>query len=159
MNTTNNTAAQVEATNTQLNAIELLCKFVNQRAGLNFADYGDRTIYMRESREITKDRADFYEFLNLAHRLVDDLNSKLINHLTNTSDRLTLENNKLKYITGQYFPTEYRPAATRAIKSIIWDAIRTQKNDKGEFIYETGDQIRAVFKRNLSRRAYKNYFN
>lgn len=157
--TTTNTASQVEATQPTLNAIELLCKFVNQRAGLCFADYGDRTIYMRESREITKDRADFYEFLNLGYRLCDDLNERLIKYLTNTGDRLTLENNKLKYITGQYFPTEYRPAATRAIKSIIWDSIREEKDTNGNFIYNTGDEIRAVFKRNLSRRAYKNYFN
>jgi len=158
MTTTNNTAAQVEATK-QVNAVELLCKFVNQRAGLCFADYGDRTIYQRESREITKDRSDFYEFLAMAHVYVDDLNSKLIDYLSKTGDRLTLEGDKLQYITGQYFPTEYRPAATRAIKSIIWDAIRTEKNGSGEYIYETGDQIRAVFKRRLSRRAYKNYFN
>ena len=158
MTTTNTTAAQVEA-QTQVNVIELLCKFVNQRAGLNFADYGDRTIYLRESREITKDRQDFYEFLNLAYRLVDDLNGKIITYLSANGDRLTLENNRLKYITGQYFPTEYRPAATRAIKAVIWEALRTEKNGSGEYLYQTGDQIRNVFKRNLSRRAYKNYFN
>lgn len=150
---------QTTQTPTQVNAVALLIKFVNQRPWLEFADYGDIKYYRQDSREITKDRADFYEFMAMADIFVDNLNVKLIEQLTKYADRLTLENGKLKYITGQYFPTEYRPAGCRVIKAIVWNALREEKNAKGEYIRQSGDDIRKVFKRYLSRRTYKNYFN
>lgn len=139
--------------------INLLCKFVNSRPCLDFNDYGDVKIYRAESREITKDRSDFYELLNLARWQVDNLNEKIEQYLTISSDRLTFENNKLKYITGQYYPTEYRPAACRVIKSIIWREFMNAKTLDGANKYETGHDIRKAIKKHLSRRVARNYFN
>lgn len=154
MNTTLNTSVK-------LNAVELLCKFVNQRAGLEFANYGDYKSYRQESREITKDRSDFYELLQLAQRRYDgNFSESLTEYLQKQTGRLTLnEPGKLEYCTGQYFPTEYRPAACRVLVSMLWDSYRDEKDSEGKAIYSDGHAIRKAIKRNLSRRVYKNYFN
>jgi len=138
--------------------IEKLIDFVNQRPGLDFANYGDSKSYNSESREITKDRNDFYELLALA-LYCNDLDRNLKQLLEQSNDRLTLKNGNLEYCAGQYFPTEYRPAACRALVSIIWNSLRTEKDSKGEFIYKDGHEIRKAAKRNLSRRTANNYFN
>lgn len=150
---------QTATTAPQIDFINLLSKFVDSRPGLDFNDYGDVKIYRAEMREITNDRADFYELLNLARWQVDNLNEKIEQHLTNSSDRLTFENNKLQYITGQYYPTEYRPAACRVIKSIIWREFMNAKTPEGANKYETGHDIRKAIKKHLSRRVSRLYFN
>lgn len=86
------------------------------------------------------------------------LDEKIKNYLTTTSGRLTLENNKLQYITGQYFPTEYRPAACRVLVSIIWNAFSKILTDsKGDNV--TGHDIRQAIKKHTSRRVGRLYFN
>jgi len=143
-----------------MNTIEKLIRFANQKPGLDFQDYGDRKIYFAEMREITKDLHDFRELLNLSFiRLGSNLEGKLTEYLSKSSGRLTMNGpaGELNYCTGQYFPTEYRPAACQALKSIIWDDLREEKDKDGNHIYNTGDTLRAYFKRNLSRRCYKNY--
>jgi hypothetical protein len=130
--------------------INLLTAFVNQRPGLDFCNYGDIKAYRQESREITADKHDFFELLGFAARIIENLEEKVKTELENTNGRLQLKDGKLEYCTGQYFPTEYRPAASRILVSVIWNELRNT--------YETGDQIRKAAKRNLSRRATKNYF-
>ena len=153
------TLKQTKMANTQT-TIEKLIKFVNQRPGLDFANYGDVSAYRSESREITKDRSDFFELLGLASRNIENLEDKLTELLIRSSDRLTLDKDgNLQYITGQYFPTEYRPAACRALRSLIWDSYANYKDGNGQPIYSTGHEIRKAIKRNLSRRVGKNYFN
>jgi len=142
------------------NTIEKLVKFASQKPGLTFADYGEISSYRREMREITGDLHDFREFLNLAFiRLDSDFDRKLTEYLQKSGDRLTLnEAGELRYITGQYFPTEYRPACNRVLKSLIWDSLRETKDSDGNYIYNDGDSIRAYFKKNLSRKCFRNYF-
>jgi hypothetical protein len=147
-------------TSNNLSTVEKLVKFVNQRPNLEFCNYGDIKLYRQESREITQDRADFYELLNLAYRRIDNLEEVLLNYLKNSSNRLTInESGNLQYITGQYFPTEYRPAAARVIANILWNDYRTEKDSKGEQIYKDGNDIRKAAKRNLRRRTVNLYFN
>jgi hypothetical protein len=143
-----------------MSTTEKLIQFANQKPGLSFADYGDRKIYFAEMREITKDLHDFRELLNLALiRLGSNLEEKLTEYLQKSEDRLTLnEAGELRYITGQYFPTEYRPACSRVLKSLIWDSLRKTKDSEGNYIYNDGDSIRAYFKKNLSRKCFRNYF-
>ena len=139
-------------TTTQTTTIQKLIKWVNQRPGLDFANYGDVTSYRAESREITADRNDFFELLAFAQIAVPELEQKLTDKLKNDSGRLTIDSEgRLNYCTGQYFPTEYRPAASRILSSIIWNELRKE--------YETGDQIRKAARRNVSRRVAKHYFN
>ena len=143
-----------------LTTLDKLIKFVNQRPGLDFCNYGDIAAYRSESREITKDRSDFFELLGLASRRVENLNDKLTELLSRATDRLSIDKDgNLQYVTGQYFPTEYRPAACRALRSLIWDSYRDEKYEDGQPVYTTGHEIRKAIRRNLSRRVGKNYFN
>ena len=146
---------------TENNTIEMLTKFVNQRPGLDFANYGESKSYNAESREITKDRNDYFELLSLAFtRLGNKLDSKLKFNLENTSGRLLLKDGKLEYCTGQYFPTEYRPAASRILAQLIFNDYRDEERpNEPNPVYTDGYEIRKAIKRNLSRRVYKNYFN
>jgi hypothetical protein len=144
----------------QLNAVQLLSKFAHKRPVLDWHDYEDAKSYRSESREITKDLHDFDEVLSVCRWYVPDLNSKIESYLRNSSGRLTMkENGELEYITGQYFPTEYRPAATRVLTSILWYYIRDTKNDDGSYKYQTGQDMLKKLRTLLSRRVMKNYFN
>lgn len=131
---------------------DLLWNFAHQRPGLDFSNYGDFRAYRRESAEITRDLHDFRELYNLACRFVDDLDGKLTQVLKSAGGRLALnEAGELEYCTGQYFPTEYRPAASRVLCGLIWNAF-------GED-YQTAGEIRKAIRRNVSRRVAKFYFS
>lgn len=151
-----------EQTTVKTNVIELLNAFVNKRPGLDFNDYGDRKIYFTEAREITKDLHDFRELARLADSLYypNELNDILYTYLDNSGDRLSLVNGKLQYITGQYFPTEYRPAVNRLYVRAIWAYFMKLKNADGSDKYPTGGDIRTAIKKRLtSTRVKRNYFN
>ena len=154
---------------TTINTIELLNKFINQRAGLCFANYGDVKAYRAESREITKDRTDYYELLRIATsrysiwiegKQVSNFNEVLTDYLSKTSGRLALKGERLEYCTGQYFPTEYRPAANRVLANLIFASYRDEiETNTPNPVYKDGEAIRKAIKRNVSRRVMNNYFN
>jgi transcription termination factor NusB len=142
------------------NAIDTLRKFAHQKPGLEFCNYGDVRIYRREMNEITKDLHDFRELLSYAIQRVNNLDDKIKAYLERSSGRLTIdEKGHLQYITGQYFPTEYRPAAARVLADIIWADYRDEKRADGTNVYETGHDIRKALSKWLSRRIMKYYFN
>jgi len=143
----------------KMNTIEKLTRFVNQRPGLDFSNYGDVSAYRSEMAEITRDRTDYFELLSFAFNRVDNLNEVLTNYLQNTSGRLTLNNDVLSYCTGQYFPTEYRPAANNVLRSIIWNSYSNELHADNTPVYADGNAIRKAIKRNVSRRIARNYFN
>jgi hypothetical protein len=143
----------------QKSYIQVLTKFANQRPGLDFHDYGDVKSYRQESREITKDLHDFTELLRYARLRVNNLDEKIESYLKSTSGRLMIdEYDRLEYITGQYFPTEYRPAAARVLADIIWADYRDEKTADGVPIYATGHDIRKALRQWFGRRVMKNYF-
>lgn len=157
---------------TKENVLQWLCQFVDQRPGIEFVNYADGTregvrMYRREAAEVTRDRTDFYNLLSVCQRRLDrdKLNEAIYNELKNTSGRLRInENDLLEYCTGQYFPTEYRPAACRVLVSILWNDYRNEKWTNngalhGKPFYETGHEIRRAIKRNFGRRINSNYFN
>ena len=148
-----NTQTQTPET---INAAQLLSNFVNQRPGLDPRDYGGGRegwlLYRREAAEISRDLSDFRELFNLAFNLYGGQFPELVaDYLSKSSGRLTLKDGKLQYITGQYWPTEYRPAASRCLVSLIWRYFQDQ--------YETGTDIRKAIRRRLSRRVGRLYFN
>jgi hypothetical protein len=107
--------------------IAMLRKFVNQRPGLEFGNYGDAAAYHAEMRDITKDRAQALEMLRHIE-LRDSITAEMIvegaKHAY--SGRLSItqrDNGKLvlDYCTGQYWPTEYRRAVCAVLASVIWD--------------------------------------
>lgn len=150
-----NTQAQTPET---INAASLLNEFAHQRPGLDPRDYGGGRegwlLYRREAAEITRDLSDFRELFNLAFNLYGGQFPELVaDYLSKSNDRLTLEGNKLQYITGQYFPTEYRPAASRCVVSLIWRYFQANEELK------TGGDIRKAIRRRVSRRVGRLYFN
>jgi len=143
-----------------MTTIEKLTKFVNQRPGLDFADYGNVSLYRKEMAEITRDRNDYFELLALAHSRVDNLNEVLTEKLSNSENRLSLsKEGNIIYCTGQYFPTEYRPAANAALKYIIWRSYANEMDSNNNPVYTDGIAIRKAIKRRVSRRVYRLYFN
>lgn len=149
-------------TTTAQNALSQLIAFANQRPGLDFADYGDSRAYRSESREITKDLHDFRELLEIAIDRIPDLSDKIFNYLSKSSGRLTItDGGAIEYTTGQYFPTEYRPAACRVLRDIIWASYRDEvEQNTPNPVYKDGHEIRkAIRRRGISRRVAKYYFN
>ncbi len=144
-----------------MTTIEKLTKFVNQRPNLDFSNYGDVSAYRSESAEITRDRTDYFELLSYAFQRINSLNEQLEKYLQTTSGRLTLNNDgNLEYCTGQYFPTEYRPAANRILANLIFASYRDEiEYNSPNNVYKDGNEIRKAIKRNVSRRLFKNYFN
>ncbi len=66
------------------------------------------------------------------------------------SGRLTLENGRLDYCTGQYFPTEYRAAVCGVLASALWQYYRTPET--------TGDDLRKLFRRKFGRGIQSRWF-
>ncbi len=139
--------------------IEQLRQFANKRPGLNFADYGDRRYYIQDYREILKDLHSFNELMGFALDRIDNLNEQLTAELETTGDRLSLVNGKLQYVTGQYFPTEYRNAACRVLVRLIWRSFMNEKHPDGTLVYKDGHQIRKAINRRLRLRNTKLFFS
>lgn len=160
MNTTPTTT-----TGAPVDALSLLINYARQRPGLDPRDYGQGhdgwRAYRREAAEITRDLSDFHQLLNLALRRYShaELMHEIRAHLTNTGDRLTLEGDRLQYITGQYWPTEYRAACCRVLVRLIWKSYQRETTGDGAHVYETGHDIRKAIRAEVSRRVASNYFN
>lgn len=145
-----------QPTATSLSPADLLCKFVDQRPGIEPVNYGSWKDYRRESAEVTRDRRDFYELFIFALRKLGApaLDVAIEKNLKNTSGRLIMnEAGKLEYHTGQYFATEYRPAACRVLVEILWNHTRESRPD-----LTTGHDLRAYFRREFSRRVASGYY-
>lgn len=105
--------------------VEALHRFIRQRPGLDYANYGDPVAYRSELRRITRD-------LNHARTLLRhvELSGVTGQELLDAarSGRLkfeaTLDGVKVDYCTGQYFPVEYRAAVARLCASALWDYAR-----------------------------------
>jgi hypothetical protein len=130
--------------------IENLLKFINQRPGLEFGNYGDVALYRAESRAITKQKAQALELLNFVARTESiDLTSILWE--MQPRDRLAVnpETLSIEYTAGQYFPTEYRRAVRYALRCVIWTWAREHAD------CNTREKIQAFAKRNFSRSVAK----
>ena len=107
-----------------------LTKFVLKKPGFDPADYFyhsdslknkiDGIKALKADRRISlKDRESYFDILELlSFQLPDyiDLSAGLETYIKNSNWRITIdENNKIQYITGQYFPTEYRCAACQVL--------------------------------------------
>jgi hypothetical protein len=134
-----------------------LTKWVNQRPGLDFGNYGNVAAYRAEVRSITKDRADFQAIAReLAYRSTTHVHWHIA--FRAFSGRLTPTYRddgsiSLAYCVGQYWPTEYRRAACAVIASVLWQLAREDRDDS------TGDTLRdhfrSVFPRNVARRWFQ----
>lgn len=136
-----------------------LSAFIRQRPGLEYGNYGDATAYRSEVRSITRDLHDAQELLAAVSWRQGIDETALRYAIANAySGRLTLQDTaaggvSLDYCTGQYFPTEYRKAVCAVLSSALWSYFRDGCNAK------TGDEIRKMARRELSRRVASRWFN
>lgn len=140
--------------------IACLRKFIAQRPGLEFANYGDVALYRAEMRSITKDRHHAEELIR-AVSWRDSLTADDILHAAKHahSGRLSITEPTpgrfvLDYCTGQYWPTEYRRAVCSVLSSALWDYWRECGGAAS-----TGDAIRKAASRELSRSIAQRWFN
>lgn len=138
--------------------VDALHRFAHQRPGLDPRNYisgwndtEGRRAYFSEARSITRDLHHFRELMRaveLSGIGADDLIRAADRRLTiHEGDKVHIE-----YCTGQYWPTEYRPAACRVLVSALWDYWRDRCG------CETGDKIRAEARRSLSRGVASRWF-
>ena len=165
--------------------LETLHKFTAQRAGLEFANYGDVSSYRSEMRAITADR-HHAETLLAAVSWRDTITADdLIRASEHAfSGRLSIKEQdgkvRLEYCTGQYFPTEYRKAVCAVLSSALWDYTRTHAmpapsgkvkrvSGVGPFAVESehdsiegvspGDWLRKHFRKEFGRSVANRWFN
>ena len=103
---------------THATPIAALLDYANRRPGLEFGNYGDAPAYRSESRRIAGDLkrvARAADEFAMAHGTDADLID------ATRGGRLTLEHDgdayRVDYCTGQYWPTEYRPAVARVLEA------------------------------------------
>jgi hypothetical protein len=130
--------------------IEALYGFVAQRSGIDGRNYGgSREAFMQDYRRILRDGREARALLRvveLSTCLPDSILAEVLK-----SGRLTWDGSRLDYCAGQYFPTEYRAAACRALASTLW----VYWSDGGRY---SADQIRAAARQNLGRGIASRWF-
>jgi hypothetical protein len=114
-----------QETITKSELCSLLRKFIAQRSGLDWREYGNDAAGMRAFRAnrdlILQHGRDARALLSF----VQNWSSIPVDYLlTELSDgkRLSFDpaRNAIDYCAGQYFPTEYRAAVCRALSSALW---------------------------------------
>ena len=151
--------------------LSALRAFILQRPRFNFANYGDASSYRADSRRTTIQRADALILLR-AVEWRDSTTAEAIAAQLTGSGRLSMvikgDSVALDYCAGQYYATEYRAAACRALAWVLWGHVRahampapTVRAD-GELRYEglsAGDWLRRYFRREFGRGIASRYFN
>ena len=142
------------------NILHALAAFAASRPGLNPQDYArdwrdteGRKAYAADVRSITKDLHHARALLT-AVRLSGVTEAQLVAAFRRAfSGRLSWNCSRLDYCTGQYYPTEYRPAVCAVLVSALWSYFREDCH------CDTGDKIRAAARRNLPRAIASRWFN
>lgn len=134
--------------------IAALRKWINQRPGLEFGNYGDVSSYRAEMRSIGKDLQHARAMVNYV-AWHDSITAEMILDAAG-SGRLTLtadgDKVRIDYVTGQYWPTEYRRAVCALMSSVIWAWLRENCE------YKTGDDIRKAARRELGNSIARRWF-
>ena len=129
--------------------IAALHKWINQRPGLEFGNYGDASSYRAEMRSIGRDLQHARTMINYV-AWHDSITAEMIMRAADNGGRLSLmadgDTVRIDYIVGQYWPTEYRRAVCALMSSVIWAWLRSNLGDGC-----TGDDIRRVARRELGR--------
>ena len=140
--------------------LNALSAFVRQRSGLEFANYGDISVYRSEQRRITRQRHDFRElayYVELSGITAEQLQNAAKSAF---SGRLSLVERGDKvgvdYCTGQYFPTEYRAAACAVLAAALWNYFRSDIPQDAE---KPGNLLREKFRRIFGRGIQSRWFN
>jgi hypothetical protein len=176
------TQTQTQTTPAPLNErariLAALERWIEQRGGLEFGNYGDVKAFRAEQRRITRQRDDARALLSAvawrtsidAAELRRAFNSAFSGRLS-IVDKLNGEIG-LDYCTGQYFPTEYRAAACAGLAEALWNHVRDNMptpqlthNSKTGLTVEryngkrAGDWLRSHFKKQFGARMQRTWFD
>lgn len=140
---------------TKQTIIDALNRWIAQRPGLEFGNYGDVSSYRAELRSIGKDLQHARAMVNYV-AWHDSITADMIMSAADNGGRLTLTVNgdkvRIDYVTGQYWPTEYRRAVCALMSSVIWVWLRENCE------YRTGDDIRKAARRELGQSIANRWF-
>lgn len=140
---------------TKQTIIDALHQWINQRPGLEFGNYGNVSSYRAELRSIGRDLQHARAMVNYV-AWHDSITAEMILDAANDGGRLTLTVNgdkvRIDYVTGQYWPTEYRRAVCALMSSVIWAWLRENCE------YKTGDDIRKAARRELGQSIANRWF-
>ena len=135
--------------------IDALNRWIAQRPGLEFGNYGNVSSYRAEMRSIGKDLQHARAMVNYV-AWHDSITADMILSAADNGGRLTLTVNsdkvRIDYVTGQYWPTEYRRAVCALMSSVIWAWLRENCE------YRTGDDIRKAARRELGQSIANRWF-
>lgn len=110
-----------------------LDRWIRQRPGLEWTNYGNAKTYRAEIRSIAKDKRDAETLLAAVRRrssidaaaLLEAFRGAFSGRLSVTlADRGGDVHARLDYCTGQYWPTEYRRAACAVLSLALWQYFR-----------------------------------
>lgn len=136
--------------------IAALHKWIAQRPGLDFGNYGDVSSYRAEMRSIGRDLQHARAMINYV-AWHDSITADMILIAADNGGRLTLtadgDKVRIDYVTGQYWPTEYRRAVCHLMSSVIWAWLRENCE------YKTGDDIRKAARRELGASIARRWFS
>ena len=134
-----------------------LSAWVSQRPGLDYRNYGDPVAYRAEMRSIGKDLQHARALINYV-AWHDSITAEMILKAADNGGRLSFVvcddgTVAIDYCTGQYWPTEYRPAVCRLLSSVIWYWLRDNMLDPA-----TGNDIRRQAARELGTSIARRWF-
>ena len=134
--------------------IQALRSWVAQRPGLEFGNYGDVSSYRSEVRSIGKDLQHARKLINYVAWHESITAEMILDAAKSGRLAIKVEGDKVRidYCTGQYWPTEYRPAVCRLLSSVIWHWMRA--NDPRR----SGEMIRKAASRELGTSIARRWF-
>lgn len=109
-----------------------LHRWIAQRPGLEFGNYGDVSSYRSELRKITRDLNDARTLLAAIEWRSIGVDALALALRDAWSGRLTWDGERLDYCTGQYWPTEYRAAVCAGLALALRRYWRDDGNDAGK---------------------------
>ena len=140
---------------TKQTIIDALHQWIAQRPGLEFGNYGDVSSYRAEMRSIGRDLQHARAMVNYV-AWHDSITAEMILDAAG-SGRLSIvvkgDTVVINYVTGQYWPTEYRRAVCALMSSVIWYWLRENCE------YKTGDDIRKAARRELGQSIANRWFS
>lgn len=150
--------------------IDALRKFMNQRSGIEFGNYGDVKAFRAEQRSITKDLREARELMR-AVELSDGITADDLVKAAQGAygGRLTITVLvgavvSVTYCTGQYFPTEYRRTVCAVLALALWEYTREHCMPAPSYVEEfykqtPGDWLRAHFHQQFGRGIASRWFS
>jgi len=142
-----------------MTVLHALVDFASKRPSLDFANYGDVSLYRTESRSITKDLHAVRALAAVARYACTD--DEIIDAARGTRVEITPFSDdsgagwRIIYTTGQYYPVEYRAGVARVLASAIWNAFAREIGDRPDVC----TQIRQRLRNELPRAVYRQFFS